>query len=112
MKGAKGRDGRVRNRGGGHSAAQIRAIAALGRDPGNWEPAGKDAVEQATEMANALADTYTDEDWRHVLNTLSPTRTAHQIACRPLEYRDHLLTLIDPARREAVQSALATCRTR
>lgn len=87
-----------------YTAADIRHVSELGRDPSNWKPAGREARQQARRMAAAIADAYTDDDWRYVLNSLSPSRAAHQIASRPPEDRDHLLGLLDLDRRVDVES--------
>ena len=86
-----------------YTAADIRRISELGRDPSNWRPGGREAREQARRMAAAIADAYTDDDWSYVLNALSPSRAAHQIASRPPEDRDHLLGLLDLNRRVDVE---------
>ena len=57
-------------------------------------------------MATAIADTYTDEDWQRVLNRLTPPRAARKISGRPVEDREHLLDLLDPEHRAAVEKLL------
>ena len=54
----------------------------------------------------AIADTYTDEDWAIVLNTLAPSRAAQQISSCPPEDRRRLLRLVDSDRRADVEAFL------
>ena len=89
---------------------KIEAICELGRDPNNWVPAGPEELEQARRIADAIADAYTDDDWRYFLNVLDPERAARQIASRPPEVRDHLVSLLDPERRAEVESFLVPVR--
>ena len=56
-------------------------------------------------MATAIADAYSDEDWRYVLNELSPRRAARTIARRPLEDHHRLLMLVEPVRRVEVKNS-------
>ena len=51
-----------------YTEEQIERITELGRDPKNWQPADQEAWELGRRMAAAVADTYTDDDWRRVLN--------------------------------------------
>ena len=89
---------------------KIKAICELGRDPSNWVPAGPEELEQGQQIANALADSYTDDDWRYYLNVLDPERAARRIAIRPPEDRDHLLSLLDPYKRAEVETYLVPVR--
>lgn len=89
---------------------KIEAICELGRDPNNWVPAGPEELEQARRIADAVADSYTDDDWRYFLNVLDPERAARQITSRPPEDRDHLLSLLEPDRRAAVETYLVPVR--
>lgn len=66
-----------------------------------------DALELGRKIATAISDAYTDEDWRRVLNRLSPDRAAWKISRRPSEERHHLLLLLDPHRRTEVERLLA-----
>ncbi len=75
--------------------------------PDNLLPAPPEARDIAREIADAIADSYTEDDWRHVLNTLSPDRAAMSISSRPFEDRRRLLMLIDPDRRAEVERHLA-----
>ena len=81
-------------------------ITELARDPSKWVPAGPDAWEQGRRMAQAIADTYTDEDWRRVLNRLTPPRAARKISRRPAEDREYLLDLLDTEHRAEVERFL------
>ena len=89
---------------------KIEAICQLGRDPKNWVPAGPEDIDQARQMADAMADAYTDDDWRYYLNALSPERAAREIADRPSEDRDHLLSLLNPTQRADVETYLVPVR--
>ena len=82
-------------------------ITDLAHDPDKWVPAGPDAWERGRRMAQAIADTYTDEDWRRVLNRLTPSRAARQISRRPAANRAHLLSLLEPEQRTGVEHLLA-----
>ncbi|MDE0120564.1 MAG: hypothetical protein OXS33_02390 [bacterium] len=73
----------------------------------NLLPAPPEAREIAKEIADAIADSYSEDDWRHVLNTLSPDRAARSISSRPFEDRRRLLMLIEPDRRAEVERHLA-----
>ena len=85
---------------------QDERITELARNPTLWEPAGADAWERGRRMAQAVADTYTDEDWRRVLNRLTPPRAARKISRRPAEDREYLLELLDPEHRAEVERLL------
>lgn len=84
----------------------IERISGAAR-PENLLPAPSEAREIARNIADAIADSYTEDDWRYVLNTLSPDRAAVSISSRPLEDRRRLLMLIDPDRRAEVERHLA-----
>ena len=75
--------------------------------PENLMPAPPEAREMARQMADGIADSFTEDDWRYVLNTLSPDRAAMDISTRPLDDRQWLLMLIDPDRRAEVERRLA-----
>ena len=75
--------------------------------PENLVPAPPDAIELGREIADSISDSYTDEDWRRVLNGLSPHRAASRISRRPPSDRDRLLMLIDPDRRAEIKRLLA-----
>ena len=77
-----------------YTEAEIEHIAELGRDPENWQSADPEAWVLGRQMAAGIADTYTDDDWRRVLNGLSPPRAARKISGRPREDRQRLLKLI------------------
>ena len=70
-------------------------------------PAPPEAREMARKIADAIADSFTEGDWRHVLNTLSPDRSAFDLSTRPQEDRERLLALIEPDRRSEVERCLA-----
>ena len=89
-----------------YTPEQIELIAEMGRDPKNWQLADQEAWELGKRMADAIADTYTDDDWHQLLNRLSPSRAAKQIASRPREDRRRLLGLIEPERRANVELLL------
>lgn len=74
-------------------------ITELARNPALWEPAGPDAWERGRRMAQAIADTYTEEDWRRVLNRLDPRRAARKISRLPAEDHAFLVDLLDPEHR-------------
>ncbi len=57
-------------------------------------------------MARAIADTFTEHDWKTLLNRLSPERAARQIARRPVGERQYLLSLLSAARRPDVEAHL------
>ena len=90
----------------GYTEADIQRISELGRDPRNWKPADPDAWDRGRLIAQGIADSYTDEDWKFLLNTLSPSQAARQITCRPPGDRDRLLGLVDPERRADVKGLL------
>ena len=89
---------------------KIEAICQLGRDPSNWVSAGPEEIEQARRIADAMADAYTDDDWRYYLNALSPERAARRIANRPIKDRDHILSLLNPTQRAGVETYLFPVR--
>lgn len=89
---------------------KIEAICELGRDPSNWVPAGPEDREQTRRIADAIADSYTDDDWRYFLNVLDPERAARQIISRPSGDRDHLLSLLNADQRAAVETHLVPVR--
>ena len=78
--------------------------------PENLMPA-PEAREMARQMADGIADSFTEDDWRYVLNTLSPDRVAMDISTRPLDDRQWWLMLIDPDRRAEVERRLAALVT-
>ena len=82
------------------------APCELGRDPRNWKPAGPDGWNRGRLIAQGIADSYADEDWKFLLNTLSPSQVARQITCRSPGDRDRLLGLVDPERRADVKALL------
>ena len=86
---------------------EIARIAELGEDPKNWQPADAEAWELGRRMAAGIAEGYTDDDWRRVLNALSPPRAARKISRRPPEDRLRLLDLIAPDCRTEVEQFLA-----
>ena len=90
----------------GYTEEQIERIATLASNPANLAPADTDARENGQRMARAIADTFTDEDWTTLLNGLSAVRAARQISRRPAEERQHLLALLNPNRRDAVEGHL------
>lgn len=77
-----------------YTEEEIERIAAQGEDPKNWQPADPEAWELGRRMADGIAATYTDEDWRRILNALSPRRAARKISLRPPEDRRRLLELV------------------
>ena len=89
-----------------YTEEEIERIAELGSDPNNWRPAGPEAWERGRRMADAIADSYTDEDWRTILNRLTPSRAAQHILSRPPADHHHLLELVRPDRRIEVQRLL------
>ena len=89
-----------------YSAEEIEHIAELGRDPNNWRPAGPEAWERGRRLADGIADSYADEDWRTILNRLTPSRAAQYILSRPPDDRHHLLELVQSDRRIEVQKFL------
>ena len=74
----------------GYSEEKIERIGELGLDLSNWQPADAEAWESGKRLADGIADGYTDEDWRRVLNTLNPSRAAKDIASRPPEEHQRL----------------------
>lgn len=90
-----------------YTEEEIERIAELGGTPENWQPADPEAWELGRRMAAGIADTYSDDDWRRVLNALSPRRAARKISRRPPEDRGRLLELISPDRRAEVERLLA-----
>ena len=84
----------------------VQEAAELLADPKNRRPAPPEAWEVGREMAAAIADMYTDDDWRLELNALDPSRAAGTISRRPPEDWRRLLELIDPDRRTEVESQL------
>lgn len=91
----------------GYTEEEVRRLSELGRDSNNWKAADPEAWEQGWRMAMAIADTYTDEDWARVLNTLEPSRAAQQISFRPPEDRRRLLGLVNSDCRTGVAAFLA-----
>lgn len=89
-----------------YTEQEIERIAGAA-SPENLLPAPSEAREIARNIADAIADSYTEDDWRYVLNTLSPDRAAVSISSRPLKDRRGLLMLIDPDRRAEVERCLA-----
>ena len=89
-----------------YTEKEIERISGAAK-PGNLLPAPPEAREIARQIADAVADSYTEDDWRYVLNTLSPDRAAMDISSRPFEDRKRLLSLIDPDRRAEVDRQLA-----
>lgn len=90
-----------------YTEEEIERIAAQGGDPKNWLPADPEAWELGRRMADGIASTYTDEDWRRILNALSPRRAARKISLRPPEDRRRLLELVSNDRRVEVERLLA-----
>ena len=90
----------------GYTEADIQRMCDLGRDPRNWKPAGPDAWYRGRLIAQGIAGSYTNEDWKFLLDMLSPSRAARQIACRPPVDRNYLLSLVDPERRADVKALL------
>ena len=76
--------------------------------PGALVPAAPGALEQGRQIANAYFDTYTDEDWRRLLEKLHADQAAGVISHRPVEDRRRLLLLMPPDRRAEVRQILAT----
>ena len=90
-----------------YSQEFIDRIAELAQDPRNWEPAPPEALAVGRQIADAVADRYTDDDWRYVLNALDPRRAAGTISRRPAEQRSYLLSMLDPDRRTEIERRLA-----
>lgn len=89
-----------------YTEQEIELISRAAR-PENLLPAPPDAWEMARKIADAIADSFTEDDWRYVLNTLSPDRSAFDLSTRPPEDRERLLALIEPDRRSEVERCLA-----
>ena len=89
-----------------YAEKEVEHIAELDRDPNNWRPAGAEAWERGRLMAGAIADSYTDEDWRTILKRLGPSRAAQHILSRPPDDHNHLLELVQQDRRVEVQRLL------
>ena len=90
-----------------YTQEQIERIAEFASDAANLKPAGPEAWEWGRQAGDAIADTFTDEDWETLLNRLSPDRAARHITFRPPEDRQHLLSLVSPDRRAAVEAYLS-----
>ena len=90
-----------------YSEEMIRRISEMAT-PENLQPAPPGALEQGREIANSYFDTYTDEEWRRLLNRLYPDQAAGVISHRPLKDRRSLLMLIHPDRRTEVERLLAS----
>ena len=86
-----------------YTAKDIEAICELGRDPTNWVPGGPEDLEWARQAAQTLQDAYTEDDWRYVLNELTPERAARKIGRRPVEEQGYLLELLTDCQRAAVE---------
>ncbi|MCY4369373.1 MAG: hypothetical protein OXF41_08110 [bacterium] len=89
-----------------YTEEEIERMADLGRDPKNWQPADPEAWELGRRMASGIAETYTDDDWRRVLNALSPSRVARKISRRPPQDQRRLLELLAADRRAEVERLL------
>ena len=66
-----------------YTQEQIERIAEFASDAANLKPAGPEAWEWGRQAGDAIADTFTDEDWETLLNRLSPDRAARHITFRP-----------------------------
>ena len=55
-----------------YTQEQIERIAEFASDAANLKPAGPEAWEWGRQAGDAIADTFTDEDWETLLNRLSP----------------------------------------
>ena len=97
---------RIRKLGMEYTDELIERIVDLASDPRNWRPSQPGDRELGREIADADADTYTDDDWRYLLNRLDPLRAAQTINDRSPEQRPHLLGLIDPHRRARIEQML------
>lgn len=75
--------------------------------PENLVPAHPGALEQGRQIANTYFDTYTEDDWRRLLNKLYPDQAAGVISHRPFEDHQRLLMLIQSNRRAEVEQSLA-----
>ncbi|MCY4369089.1 MAG: hypothetical protein OXF41_06625 [bacterium] len=89
-----------------YTEEQIERITEFASKPGNLEPAGPDARDNGRRMARAIADTFSEHDWATLLNRLSADRAAQQIAQRPAEEREVLLSLLGTERRTDVEAHL------
>ena len=85
----------------------IRRISEVAT-PDNLKSAPPGALEQGRQIANAYFDSYTDEEWRMLLNKLYPDQAAGVISHRPREDRRSLLMLIHPDGRTEVERLLAS----
>ena len=90
-----------------YSEETIRQVSEMAT-PENLRPAPPGALEQGRQIANSFFDTYTDEDWKRLLNKLYPDQAAGVISHRPLKDRRSLLMLIYPDRRAEVERFLAS----
>ncbi len=93
-----------------YTEEQIEYIAQLAGNPANLTPAGTEAWEQGRRMAEAIADAFSEQDWKELLNRLSPDRAAKQIGKRPVADRQYLLGLLSRERRPSVESLLSVTR--
>ena len=84
----------------------IARVVEHARDPKNWRPAEPGARERGRRIAARIADTFTDDQWRRVLNSVPQSRAADKISRRPVEDRPHLLSLVDADRRAEVEALL------
>ena len=89
-----------------YSEEMIRQLSEMAT-PENLLPAPPGALEQGRQMANSFF-TYTDEDWKRLLNKLYPDQAAGVISYRPFEDRRSLLMFIHPDRRAEVERFLAS----
>ena len=85
---------------------KTQGAAELDRDPTGWFVESEER-ERGRRIARGIADSYTDADWEYVLNALDPARAARKIANRPDKVRGHLLDLLRPEQRSAVESLLS-----
>jgi len=69
-------------------------------------PAPPGARRLGREIAAGVSDAYTDDDWRRILNRMSPDRAAAKISRRPLDDRQRLLNLVAPDRRAEIERFL------
>lgn len=81
---------------------QDERITEPARNPALWEPARSRRLEAGKGMAQAITNTYSDEDRRRVLNRLDPPRAARKISRRPAQDREYLLDLLNPEHRAEV----------
>ena len=63
---------------------KIKVICDLGSDASKWVPAGLEELEQGRRTANAIADSYTEDDWRYYLNAL---KASSLIECQRSHHR-------------------------